>query len=752
MQIQVKTQTNRYTITTGRGILRSLRTLLPFAEGKKVMIVTDENVAPLYSDVVVSQYPDASVYVVPAGEESKSFVNAEKIANALAEKGFTRQDYVFALGGGVVGDLAGFVSSIYMRGIPYVQIPTSLLAGIDSSVGGKTAVNIAYGKNLVGRVYPPSAVVFDLNTLDTLPEHFYLDGMGEAIKYALLDGEIFGIMERSPADPSEWIDRCILYKKAIVEQDENESGLRRLLNLGHSFGHAVERESGLTVTHGIAVAQGLRMIVDLCAGPFGCLSSTEEKRIVDLFEKYGLARPAYRMSDLVKHLAVDKKTEGEEINLITVHGIGDCRIEKKPLAEIARFGAERIAVKPAPLAGTVEAIPSKSFAHRILLCAALCGGETVVSGLYPSEDVLATVRCIRALGVDVRYDGVSRAVLSGRPNVSSATFDCGESGSTLRFLLPIVAALGIDGTFCGKGRLSERPIESLMEALRSCGVKTERNPLTVSGKLTSDVVKVDGSLSSQFVSGLLLALSIDEAPKKLIVTGKKVSESYIKITLSVLRAFGVDWDKTSDGYEKKGGKIKRLPAVSVEGDWSNAAFFLVAGAIGKGPVTVKGVSDVTEQGDAVVVDCLRAFGAKTECDKNGATVFPSDLHGAEIDLTDCPDLAPALAVVAAFADGKSVFSGVDRLKIKESDRLQSIIEMLKNVGIRAEENGEKLTIFGGKPTAGKHDGKGDHRMVMAETVLCSVTGGEVAGIDAVNKSYPGFFADYTKLGGIYERI
>ena len=171
MQIQVKTQTNRYTITTGRGILRSLRTLLPFAEGKKVMIVTDENVAPLYSDVVVSQYPDASVYVVPSGEESKSFVNAEKIANALAEKGFTRQDYVFALGGGVVGDLAGFVSSIYMRGIPYVQIPTSLLAGIDSSVGGKTAVNIAYGKNLVGRVYPPSAVVFDLNTLDTLPEH-----------------------------------------------------------------------------------------------------------------------------------------------------------------------------------------------------------------------------------------------------------------------------------------------------------------------------------------------------------------------------------------------------------------------------------------------------------------------------------------------------------------------------------------------------------------------------------------------------
>ena len=109
MQIQVKTQTNRYTITTGRGILRSLRTLLPFAEGKKVMIVTDENVAPLYSDVVVSQYPDASVYVVPSGEESKSFVNAEKIANALAEKGFTRQDYVFALGGGVVGDLAGFV-------------------------------------------------------------------------------------------------------------------------------------------------------------------------------------------------------------------------------------------------------------------------------------------------------------------------------------------------------------------------------------------------------------------------------------------------------------------------------------------------------------------------------------------------------------------------------------------------------------------------------------------------------------------
>ena len=340
MNTTVKTSTDNYSVITGYGLLNNIATLLPDdAKGKKITIVTDDIVAPLYLDIVKNSIPSALTFVIPNGEKSKSIEYAEKISNFLAENNFTRKDYVLALGGGVVGDLAGFVSSIYMRGIPYMQLPTTLLAGIDSSVGGKTAVNIGFGKNLVGRIYPPEKVIFDLNTLKTLPENIMLDGLGEGLKYAVLcGGELFAIMESGLDDNNieRFVDLCVEYKKKVVQKDENEQNLRRLLNLGHTIGHAIERESDLTILHGVAVAMGLRMIA-LASCKNGFLSKDDCDKIVVLIDKYKVPACPFDMEKLLCHVSVDKKTEDGAINLVVIKKIGKCDIVKVPLQNLREF-------------------------------------------------------------------------------------------------------------------------------------------------------------------------------------------------------------------------------------------------------------------------------------------------------------------------------------------------------------------------------------------------------------------------------
>ena len=340
MNTSVVTSTNSYQIITGHGLIGKLRSLLPAdALARKKMIVTDDIVAGLYLDKVKAQLTDAEIFIIPHGEKSKSINYAEAICNELAKCGFTRKDHIFALGGGVVGDLAGFVSSIYMRGIPYIQLPTTLLAGIDSSVGGKIAVNIGFGKNLVGRIYPPEKVIYDLDTIKTLPNDILLDGLGEGLKYAVLcGGELFDVMKKGIDDTNEekFVDLCVGYKKYVVEKDEHETGLRRLLNLGHTMGHAIERESDLKVLHGVAVAMGLKMIAVACHKN-GLLDKADCDKIVDLIDAYGVPTCPFDTATLLKHVAVDKKTEDDVVNLVVIKSIGDCDTIKLPLNKLEKF-------------------------------------------------------------------------------------------------------------------------------------------------------------------------------------------------------------------------------------------------------------------------------------------------------------------------------------------------------------------------------------------------------------------------------
>lgn len=331
MKTTIAAATGSYPVISGHGILKDVRTLAGVCEGgRRAVVITDDNVAPLYLDTLLSSLPaDTPRHIVPHGEASKNWTLAGELTEALAADGLCRDDAVIALGGGVVGDLAGFVASVYMRGISYVQVPTTLLAAIDSSVGGKTAVDLNAGKNLAGRIYPPKAVVCDLDTLSTLPGTEWKCGLGEAVKYAVLaGGEIFDIMEKGDAtgaDLERLAAACIDYKRRIVEEDENESGCRRLLNLGHTVGHAIEAESGLGFPHGVCVAMGIGVIARACIS-HGILGREDYVRISALLQKYGFPECPYSVRAMLPRLAHDKKLTDGTLKLVVIRGIGNCGI------------------------------------------------------------------------------------------------------------------------------------------------------------------------------------------------------------------------------------------------------------------------------------------------------------------------------------------------------------------------------------------------------------------------------------------
>lgn len=304
-----------------------LPTVKKVATGKKIAIITDENVAKLYLNEVcklLSEY-EIFIHTVPAGESSKCLAEYGKIIEELAENSFRRDDAVISLGGGVVGDLSAFVASTYMRGIKLIALPTTLLSMIDSSVGGKTAINLSVGKNLCGTFYQPFAVYINTATLATLPTREILCGKGELVKYAILDGRI-SAGDIDKYDTPEVISKCVSIKKEIVEQDEYDDGKRGLLNLGHTVGHAVEKLSEFTVPHGICVLKGLYAIADISKKIFNT-SDNDYREVIALLEKVEVDGDLpFSAEEIIREIAVDKKSDKDGINLVLIKKVGDCVI------------------------------------------------------------------------------------------------------------------------------------------------------------------------------------------------------------------------------------------------------------------------------------------------------------------------------------------------------------------------------------------------------------------------------------------
>ena len=408
-------------------------------------------------------------------------------------------------------------------------------------------------------------------------------------------------------------------------------------------------------------------------------------------------------------------------------------------------------LSPNNLSGTIPAIASKSDAHRLLILAALSKGETQLMMEQRSEDIDATISCLRALGAEVELlpDGVR---LRGIERVNATPLlDCGESGSTFRFLLPVACALCEQACFVGGGRLPERPIGDLLRALEAHGVSfsAERLPFETRGRLKGGAFSLSGNISSQYLTGLLLALPFLREDSTVSLTTRLESAAYVDITLHALRRFGVRVERQEGTYAISGGQTVVSPdALRVEGDWSNASFFLAAGALGY-PVTVTGLNLDSPQGDKAILNALRRFGAGVEASENAVTISPETLSGRTIDVGETPDLLPILAVLGACAEGKTHLVNAARLRLKESDRLASVSHMIRALGGTVEELADALVITGGRLAGGTVDSCRDHRIAMSAAIASIRCEGKVTirGAEAVNKSYPAFYEDFERLGG-----
>ncbi len=412
--------------------------------------------------------------------------------------------------------------------------------------------------------------------------------------------------------------------------------------------------------------------------------------------------------------------------------------------------------------GQIAAIPSKSHAHRLLIASALCGQKTEILCPVTSKDIDATADCLRAMGTDITR--TSRGFLTeGRPSLSPAELCVRESGSTLRFLLPVLGALGISARLQMEGRLSKRPLSPLYEELCRHGMTLSpqgSNPLRVSGQLAAGEYTIDGGVSSQYITGLLLALPMLHETSRLVITGRLESRPYVDITLKVLKSFGIEIKETlrpaedvASVFEIPGAAWESSaaqPVTSVEGDWSNAAFFLAAGALTDKPVTVTGCDLSSPQGDRAIAELLREFGAIVETGEDSITVRRGTLTGISIDAANIPDLVPILSVVAAYAEGTTVIRNIERLRIKESDRVATVTELLTHLGSHCTATESELRIEGSPSLpGGTVSSHNDHRIAMAAAIASLGTTGPVEILDpmAVTKSYPGFYEDFAKLLG-----
>lgn len=323
-----------YDVRIGRGLLDDCgRQIAERVRCASAAVVADDTVYALYGERVCASLEAAGVrtvcYVFPHGEKSKNLLEYAKILNFLAENRVTRADALIALGGGVTGDLGGFAAATYLRGIPFVQLPTTLLAAVDSSVGGKTAVDLPAGKNLAGAFYQPELVLCDLDTLDSLPREIFLDGCAEVIKYAVLGSrELFALLADIPSGKGleEVTARCVEMKRDFVQSDELDRGARQMLNLGHTFGHAVEASSRFTLSHGKSVAIGMAMILRAACSRGLCSAETRDA-VIALLQRYGLPTECpYPTDMLLGALSADKKIFGTRLNLVVPTDIGACRL------------------------------------------------------------------------------------------------------------------------------------------------------------------------------------------------------------------------------------------------------------------------------------------------------------------------------------------------------------------------------------------------------------------------------------------
>ncbi|KAF4972785.1 hypothetical protein FSARC_685 [Fusarium sarcochroum] len=692
------------------------------------VLITDTNLFDTYVPAFQARFDDASkgkatrllTYTIPPGEASKSRDTKAEIEDWMLSQQCTRDTVIIALGGGVMGDMIGYVAATFMRGVRFVQVPTTLLAMVDSSIGGKTAIDTPMGKNLVGAFWQPKRIYIDLTFLETLPVREFINGMAEVVKTAAIWTEAeFTVLEESAArilecvrskgegrlDPIRDVLKRIVIgsagvKAEVVSSDEREGGLRNLLNFGHSIGHAFEAILTPQLLHGEAVAIGMVKEAELarylgvlrpgavarlvkCIASYDLPTSIHDKRVIKL-----TAGKKCPVDVLLEKMGVDKKNDGQKKKIVLLSAVGKCHeprasvIEDKTIRTILSSSIQVTPGVPKDLDVTVAPPGSKSISNRALVLAALGSGTCRIKNLLHSDDTEYMLSAIHQLGgASYSWQEAGEVLVvegkGGNLQASKEPLYLGNAGTASRFLTTVVALASPSGdsstnVLTGNARMKVRPIGALVDALRSNGVEIEylgkenSLPLRIdaAGGFKGGDIELAATISSQYVSSILMAAPYAKNPVTLrLVGGKPISQPYIDMTLAMMASFGIDVKVSADEpntYHIPQGTYKNPSEYTIESDASSATYPLAVAAITGTKCTIPNIGSKSLQGDArFAVDVLQPMGCSVEQSDYSTTVTgPAPGQLKALDHVDMEPMTDAFLTASVLA---AVASGTTRI-------------------------------------------------------------------------------------------
>lgn len=717
-----------------------------FCDVENYVVCIDSRVLHFHFDYLKNILDGAIAYkVIDSSEKNKNQDVIDDIIEFLYNNNATKNTTLVSIGGGICGDICGYAASIYMRGMKWVNVATTLLSQVDSSVGGKVGVNYKGNKNILGSIYFPTKVIIDVSFLDSLTTRQFKEGLAEVIKHGIVvDNSIITdinkfstISSLRNSDIMDIVIKSIEAKLKIVKQDVFDNDIRHLLNFGHSFAHAIELNNDLY--HGECVFWGMLV---------STYNTSYYKDLKSILERFECIREIKNFD--LSLMKKDKKSNSNSIDEIFIIDDKICieniniddliSLYEKTYYEIRdkiKYCRKSFEFKPCELNGDITIPPSKSVLHRYLIASSLSRSETILKGVNSiCDDVAVTIDAITQLNSDVVY--LNDFLVVKNKDFNKKMINMKESGSSLRIMLPLLMHYNNNVEVYGEGNLVNRPLDEYFKIFDEQNIEYSHSknnlPLSVRGKIQPGIFHVDGSVSSQFVSGLLFLLPLLDGESKIIVENKLESLPYVKLTIKVLNDFDINIQYNNEysefiiagnqSYNSKGEYF-------IEQDYSSRSFFEVAKTFNKHNINILNPITKTLQGDREVIDII----------KDGIR---------EVDLESIPDTALILAVY--FAKNGGVLKNVRRLKFKESNRLQAITEFLDVMNIDYSLSNDQLYIKKGVINGGVFNTYKDHRVAMALIIASTIATDSfyIDEIKSIDKSFPSFIELYESLGGVYD--
>lgn len=744
---------------------------------KKIWII-DKNVFELWSDRILKIINRDKFFILESKEENKTLKSSNNILDFLFENNIDRSYTIFGIGGGIIGDITGFVASTYLRGIKLVHVPTTLLAMVDSSIGGKTGVNNNYGKNMIGTIYQAKDIVIDTSWLTSLPEEQKINGMAEVIKMALIKGgQLYNLVSNS--EPSSWknLDEMIKmsanYKLDIIEDDfRDTNGSRELLNLGHSWGHGYELSQN--VLHGYAVADGIIEELKYTHYYYNFPSLSVIKEILDLLTRWTLLKNKnlsfnrfeknYENKLIYFYLSKDKK----ENRIVTLEKIGLAKIVTWDLDKLKFINSRYFKIKNNSIKNSYlrnfKVPSSKSITNRSLICAVISSffskKEFKLNNILKSEDTELMISALKQS--NIKLDEVDNNVIIYpsfiKPN---GNYYLGNSGTSVRFLLPILALTTQEEIIIdGSEDMRKRPIGPLVKSLINFGCNIEDKeflPIKIKPSIINkNIICIDGSLSSQYVTGLLLAFSLLKTinPNNIYIIrieGDDTSSGFIKMTLDMLDQFGIEFSK--DDKVISINKIKnKINYYEVEGDATTASYLFGWSFLNKFTLEIDNLNLKSVQPDMnVLLKMLDYFGNVSE--RGEKLIFEpfnevrDSRDNLQIDL-DSSDTFLTWACLFYLENKKIEITNIKNQNWKECPRIDKFIENIEKIGGKCDktETGFKIINTNINSNDISIDTCKDHRLAMSFSLMSMLHSNvHISNPHCVNKTYPKYWEDMKKL-------